>query len=347
MIPDNPQNSTVVKLERKRLRADLVRNEEGKEDFFSFQARCVKKFGAVAGICVRQLVFWAGKGMDPEGWIYKSEEEWELETGLGRRGLREARKVLTGCEVLEEKRQGLPCRLFYRVNLETLTEVLETPGSTLNQWKVGRKKDPETGAFYRPEQPTLNHDSRQVGISDLTSEVGIIDLAGEDGNRDLASEVGISDLTSEDGNRDLAGEVGNTDPAITETTSREDLRRVTAQNTSEKTSREFPFQGAASAQNRAAPPHQINKSNQSKEEEDPTTPASPQHNVDKLAKEVRRLMEDGRHAPVALKHYRAGRMNVEDVALYVSQDATGSEKLAETLLPAVRLVLEESAEVAS
>lgn len=105
---ENTDQAIVVKLEQKRLRAALVRDEEtGKEDFFAFQARCVKKFGAFAGIYLRQLVFWTGKGMDPEGWIYKSQEEWELETGLSRRGQREARKVLKSCEVLEEKRQGL------------------------------------------------------------------------------------------------------------------------------------------------------------------------------------------------------------------------------------------------
>jgi len=40
-------------------------------------------------------------------------------------------------------------------------------------------------------------------------------------------------------------------------------------------------------------------------------------------------------------------LSVEDVAEWVSQDATGSEKFAATLLPTVRIVLEELAEVAS
>src|SRR4051794_32690648 len=101
MIDD--QLTMVTKLERKRLRAELIKDEEGNEDFFVFQARCIRKFDLAAGAYIRQLVFWDGKGRDPEGWIYKSENEMELEIGLSRRQQRGARKVLTSYEVLEEK----------------------------------------------------------------------------------------------------------------------------------------------------------------------------------------------------------------------------------------------------
>lgn len=346
MIADNPQDVIVSKLELKRLRAELVRDEEGKEDFFSFQARCVKKFGAFAGIYIRQLVFWADKGMDPDGWIYKSEGEWEDETGLSRDGQRKARKALEKFGVLESRRRGLPCRLWYRADLEKLAELLENPYSTWNQWKRGTKKDPETGKFYRPEEPTLNHSSSQDPIG--TEQAGSTWGPNKEGSyTNPTSEVAIA---TEQGRSlyqpDKSGPYS--DLAITETTSRENIRRVTPQNSLENSSREFPFQGAAGAQNRAAPPHQINKSSQSTEEEDSTTSFPHQRDVDpKMAKEVRQLMENGRHAPVALKHYRAGRLSVEDVAEYVSQDAAGSDKLAKTLLSAVRLVLEESVGVAS
>jgi hypothetical protein len=366
ILHDNPAQAVVIKLERKRLRSELIQDEEGKEDFFGFQAKCIRKFGNAAGIYARQLTFWDGKGMDPEGWIYKSEAEMEAETGLSRRSQREARKVLTGCEVLEEKRQGLPRRLFYRLNLERLVELLQIPGSTLNQWKRGMKKDPKTGTFYRSDESTLNHDYRQDGNTDLTRQDGNTDLASEDDSTDPASRDGNRDLTREVGNRDLASEDDNTDRAITESTSREYLRR-TSEGTSKSSFKESSFQEAAGAQNRATPPPQTDKEKEEKtkedsygpivteaafqdllnEEEDPTTSSPHQPNVDpKMISEVRRVMENGRSSPAALKHYRDGRISVEEVAEWVSLDATRSQDAAKTLLPAVRLILEESAGVA-
>ena len=150
--------------------------------------------------------------------------------------------------------------------------------------------------------------------------------------------------------------------STTENTSGEYTRRITSKNSSKSPFKESSFQEAAGAQNRAAPPPQINKSSHSKtggqdhgtitteaafqdflsEGEDPTTSPPRQPSVDpKMLTEVRRVMENGRHAPVALKHYRAGNISVEDVAEYVSQDATHSPDAAQTLLPAVRLILEE------
>lgn len=343
-ITENTEQAIVVKLERKRLRDELVRGEDGTDDFFGFQARCIRKFGAPAGVYIRQLTFWDGKGMDPEGWIYKIEEETEKETGLGRRDHRKARKILKGCGVLEEKYQGLPRKLYYRVNLEKLIEILGTPGSTLNQWKRGARKDPETGKFYHPEEFTLNHYYSQDGITDPTSEDGNRDLAGEDGNRDLASEDGNRDLAGEDGIRNLASEDGISVRAITESTSGEYLRG-TLGSTSKSSFKESSFQETVGTQNRAAPPktNTSNRLNEGKDSIPTTSPSRP--TVDpKMITEVRQTLENWRHSPVALKHYRTGRASIEDVAECVSQDVIGSLDGAETLLPAVRLILEESEE---
>ncbi len=62
----------------------------------------------------------------------------------------------------------------------------------------------------------------------------------------------------------------------------------------------------------------------------------------KMLSEVRRVMQSGRHTPLALKHYEAGRVSAEVVAECVSQDATGSDAATSTLLPAVRFIFEET-----
>jgi len=168
IVHPNPEQAIVVKLERKRMRSALIQAEEGKEDFFGFQARCIRKFGLAAGVFLRQLTFWDGKGADPEGWIYKTRDELLEEIGLSQRQQDKARKTLKGLEVLEEDRRTvaphhLYCAMHYRVNLEKLLELMETPHSTLNQWKRGRRytKDLESGQFDR--LPEIEYATSQEG----------------------------------------------------------------------------------------------------------------------------------------------------------------------------------------
>jgi hypothetical protein len=356
---DSGREATITKLERNAVKNRLLLTtvkdqrtgrEMQVEDYFVFQARCISKFGLAAGVYVRQLVFWEGKGQDPEGWIYKSEDEMEAETGLRRRAQREARKVLTTCEVLEEKRKGVPCRLFYRVNLERLLGVLEAPGSTLNQWKRGTKKDPETGKYHRPEDATLNSDYRQDGNTDRTSEDGNTDLSSRDGNTDRTSEDGNTDPARQDGNRDLSREDGITDRTITESTY---IDNVTdnAESSSESSSESSVFQTAADAKNRAAPRQQKDEfisqgQEQEQDEARPNTTTSFGDQRDLEAKElseVRTVLEHGQHGSVALKHYRAGSISAEEVAGYVSWEVARSLEATPDLVRAVRHVLDELA----
>ncbi len=146
---------------RKALRADLVRDENNVEQFLRFEARCTKKFGPAAGMFIRQLVFWEGKQVDPDGWIYKSRAEFEDEVGLSRRQQENARKVLKAAGALEEEdRLAAPHFnykvMHYRVNLERLIEILDNPYSTLNQWKRGRRYTKNTsGQFERLAEEVL------------------------------------------------------------------------------------------------------------------------------------------------------------------------------------------------
>ena len=312
------RNGADALLERQIQKGEVVRDPEtGAEDYFTFQARCVRKFGPAAGIYLRQLVFWTGKkSLDPD-WIYKTEEEMEAETGLRRRGQREARNVLGRYEVLQERYGGLPRKLWYRVDLAKLAELLEEPGGAMNQWKRGRRysKDPESGKLIRePEDETLNHDYRQVDNTDLTSEVD---------NTDRASELGNRDLTSEVDNRDRASKVDTIDRAITESTSEttaaDNVNRTTQETSSLDNFPESSFQEARNGH------------------------FAPQGN--KYFQKVKELLtstdNDRLSSPKALKHYRDGNSELDEVARWVSLDLTRNEEHAETLKPTVEAVLEE------
>lgn len=69
-----------------------------------------------------QAVYWTERTKD--GWFYKSREEWEEETSLSRCEQELARKKLIAIGVLQETRKGIPCRLHYRVDTDTLKSIL-------------------------------------------------------------------------------------------------------------------------------------------------------------------------------------------------------------------------------
>lgn len=119
------------KEKRETLREALIGHKAQRA--LAFQTAAVRRFGPAAGIFARQLLFWDGKGRDPEDWIYKSIDQFQEETGLSRRQQEVARNRLKGGGkgggkgVLEEKRDVGPdgrWRLFYRLDLGALLERL-------------------------------------------------------------------------------------------------------------------------------------------------------------------------------------------------------------------------------
>jgi len=83
-----------------------------------------KAIGSVqAALFLSQLLYWSDKG-DNDGWIYKTQKEFYEETGLSRREQETARRKLKELGILEEKYQGIPRKLYYRVNMDRLVELM-------------------------------------------------------------------------------------------------------------------------------------------------------------------------------------------------------------------------------
>ena len=59
------------------------------------------------------------------GWFTKSQEEWTEETGLSRCEQETARRVLREAGFMEERRLGMPAKLWYRVCPERLWRALQ------------------------------------------------------------------------------------------------------------------------------------------------------------------------------------------------------------------------------
>ena len=71
-----------------------------------------------------QAFYWTSRTKDPDGWFYKSQVEWEEETALTRYEQENVRRGLKTRGLIEEKKEGIPCRLFFRINKDSLLEAM-------------------------------------------------------------------------------------------------------------------------------------------------------------------------------------------------------------------------------
>jgi hypothetical protein len=75
---------------------------------------------ATAGLMLSQAFYWSRRTKDSGGWFYKTQAEWEEETALGRSEQETARKRLRRTSFWQEKRCGLPAKLYFRIDLAEL-----------------------------------------------------------------------------------------------------------------------------------------------------------------------------------------------------------------------------------
>jgi hypothetical protein len=128
------------------------------ERALEFQTRAVREFGAEAGIFLRQLVFWSGRGVDASGCIYKSRDEWQEETGLSRRQQDKARRILRDRSVIEETRGGRDNRNWYRPVASRIMEIFEVSDHTQERRRDSVRYDTAVGFAcgeegYDPGEP--------------------------------------------------------------------------------------------------------------------------------------------------------------------------------------------------
>lgn len=294
---------------RDALKDLLIRNQFGVVDYLDFQNRCVARVGPAAGIFIRQLLFWTGKQHDPEGWIYKTQSEMQKETGLSRKQQEKARKILCKHGVLKENKRGVPCRLWYWVDLEALLRFMETPYSTMNQWK--RKQDSDDA----PEHVNTGSYYSQDHITDHSWKVDSTVPTSEYTNSDPASGYDSNAPASEDS---INGR------AITESTS-----ETTPESSSEKYSSDNSnFQFGEDHASRGLSPYtevmNIGSSQKSPIDKGET------NRIGSL------LAPSGSVAYWAYQRHQEGSLSLEDLASEVCHALTGSRERAESYIEPVK-----------
>jgi hypothetical protein len=80
--------------------------------------------GATIGLFLSQLLFLSDKGANPEGWVYKSEQEMGKETGLTKREQQTARRKLLALGVITIMRGGFRNTYHFKVIWEKLYQVI-------------------------------------------------------------------------------------------------------------------------------------------------------------------------------------------------------------------------------
>jgi hypothetical protein len=107
--------------------------------------------GATIGLFLSQLLFLSDKGANPDGWVYKSEQEMGRETGLTKREQQTARRKLLALGVIAIMRGGWKNTYHFKVLWERLYQVITGSQQTQNV-STDRVERPQTV----PTEPVQN-----------------------------------------------------------------------------------------------------------------------------------------------------------------------------------------------
>lgn len=91
----------------------------------------------LAGIFLCQLIYWHDK-TDHNLGIYKTVEEWELETGMKYRQQVTARKLLKSLGLLTETEKRLEHKIYFKLDIDAFNTWFE---SQLNQSEIGEQQN--------------------------------------------------------------------------------------------------------------------------------------------------------------------------------------------------------------
>jgi hypothetical protein len=130
----------------------------------AFHRIFVKVTGSVnAALMLSQAIYWSKRTKkEAAKWFYKSQAEWEEETGLTRYEQEHARKLLRSSGVWDEQLKGVPATLWYHIDLERLQDRLleyhqPVCGKTPN-WIAGN------------QQTSLGQTPIHLSLSETTTE---------------------------------------------------------------------------------------------------------------------------------------------------------------------------------
>ncbi len=93
----------------------------------SFHRCLVPITGGVTAALMLSQAIWTSQAIDgaANGWFSKSQGEWSDETGLSRWEQETARRALRSAGFVEERRVGMPAKLWFRVRPDAVLRALQ------------------------------------------------------------------------------------------------------------------------------------------------------------------------------------------------------------------------------
>jgi hypothetical protein len=91
----------------------------------TFYPRLARAIGLKESILLCQLIYWTPRSKRDGGWVYKSAEEFEMETGLSYKEQRRVREVLRNRGLIEERNAKDEHRLYFRVIPDAIDRAFE------------------------------------------------------------------------------------------------------------------------------------------------------------------------------------------------------------------------------
>ena len=122
----------------------------------AFSPILAKISGSVkAGLFLSQAIYWTNRSSTGDGIFWKTQEQWEEETCLTRKEQEGVRARLKKLGILEEIKQGLPCRIFFKVNFDVIDELI-------TEYSESKKQD---------QHHSAPPDTKQKYISPLNTQI--------------------------------------------------------------------------------------------------------------------------------------------------------------------------------
>ena len=100
----------------------------------SFHRCLVPITGGVTAALMLSQAIWVSQMIEPEakGWFVKSQDNWTEDTGLSRWEQQTARRTLRDAGFIEERRVGMPAKLYYRVRSEQVLHALRAHAGAIH-----------------------------------------------------------------------------------------------------------------------------------------------------------------------------------------------------------------------
>lgn len=101
----------------------------------SFHRCLVPITGGVTAALMLSQAIWTTQTLDHQagGWFTRSQDQWSEETGLSRWEQETARRTLRSAGFLQERRVGMPAKLWFRVCPEAIWQALQAHAASVGR----------------------------------------------------------------------------------------------------------------------------------------------------------------------------------------------------------------------